>query len=286
MSVAKEISGQIRSIKNTGKITKAMEMISASKMRKAEDRMKTSRPYAKYLDEVASHLARSHSEYHHPYLDQREVKSVGLVIISSDRGLCGGFNINLFKLVLKQIQDFQAQGVGVELCLVGSKAESFFRRMNVPIVASVAHLGDTPDVQALIGVVKVMLDHFEARKIDVLSIAFNDFINTMKQQPHIKQLLPLVPSEDKGLTHYWDYIYEPDAHDLIEKLLIRYIEAEVYQAVLENNASEQAARMVAMKNASDNAADIIKELQLVFNKARQAAITKELSEIVGGADAV
>ncbi len=286
MSAAKEIRSKIHSIKNTQKITRAMEMISASKMRKAQDRMLVSRPYAERIDNVISHIAKSHSEYHHPFLQTREVKRVGFIIVSSDRGLCGGFNANLFKAAIKSIQDYQAKGIEVDLCLIGAKAENFFKRVKANIVASVTHLGDKPSAKDLIGVIKVMLDAYDAMHIDSLFVVFNQFINTMKQQPEIKQLLPLVPTTNEKMEHYWDYIYEPDAVEILDKLLTRYIEAEVYQAVIENIASEQAARMVAMKNASDNAGSIISELQLIYNKARQAAITKELSEIVAGAEAV
>lgn len=286
MSAAKEIRSKIHSIKNTQKITRAMEMISASKMRKAQDRMLISRPYAARIENVIGHIARSHSEYHHPFLQKREVKRVGFIIVSSDRGLCGGFNANLFKAAIKSIQEYQAKGIDVDLCLIGAKAENFFKRVKANIVASITHIGDKPSTKDLIGVIKVMLDAYNAEQIDSLFVVFNKFINTMKQQPEIKQLLPLVPTEDKKMEHYWDYIYEPDAVEILDKLLVRYIEAEVYQAVIENIASEQAARMVAMKNASDNAGSIISELQLIYNKARQAAITKELSEIVAGAEAV
>lgn len=286
MAGAKEIRSKIGSIKNTQKITRAMEMISASKMRKAQERMLVSRPYAARIDNVISHIARSHSEYHHSFLQHREVKRVGFIIVSSDRGLCGGFNANLFKSAIKAIQEYQAQGIEVDLCLIGAKAEAFFKRVKANIVASVTHIGDKPSVKDLIGVIKVMLDAYNAEQIDSLFVVFNQFINTMKQQPEIKQLLPLVPTTDKKLEHYWDYIYEPDAVEILDRLLVRYIEAQVYQAVIENIASEQAARMVAMKNASDNAGSIISELQLIYNKARQAAITKELSEIVAGAEAV
>lgn len=286
MAGAKEIRTKIQSIKNTQKITRAMEMVAASKMRKAQDRMVTSRPYASKINTVISHLARGHSEYRHPYLEEREVKRVGYIVVSTDRGLCGGLNTNLFKTTVKAMREHADQGIGIDLCLIGRKAEGFFKRYGGNVLASATQLGDAPQIQDLIGIVKVMLDAFDAGQVDAIYIAYNDFVNTMAQTPTVEQLLPLPASEDKELAHYWDYIYEPDAKELLDQLLTRYIESQVYQAVVENIACEQAARMVAMKSASDNAGDLINEFQLAYNKARQAAITQEIAEIVSGAAAV
>lgn len=287
MAGAKEIRSKIKSIRNTQKITKAMEMVAASKMRKAQDRMQASRPYADKIRNVIQHLAHAHPEYRHPYLIEREVKRVGLIIVSSDRGLCGGLNINLFKNVVLQMRQWHQQGIEVELCTIGAKSMAFFKRFGGNIVAQASHLGDAPHVQQLIGIVKVMLDAYDEGKIDQLYVSYNHFVNTMSQKPRIEQLLPVTaPAEEEAKKHYWDYIYEPDAREVLNELLTRYIESLVYQAVVENLASEQAARMVAMKSASDNAGNLIDELQLAYNKARQAAITQEISEIVGGAAAV
>lgn len=287
MAVAKEIHTKIRSIKSTQKITRAMEMVAASKVRKAQARMARAKPYAKKMVEVISHLARGHAEYQHPYMQTRELKSIGIIIISSDRGLCGGLNTNLFKTALRDIKDWADQGIDINLCLIGTKAESFFKRIGGKVLANVNHLGDSPSLTDLVGSVKVMLDAYLTNKIDALYIYSNEFVNTMSQKPHAQQLLPLIPSTDKKLQHYWDYIYEPDnAKILLDRLLTRYIESQVYRAVIENMASEQAARMVAMKNATDNAADLINELELAYHKVRQTAITRELSEIVAGAAAV
>lgn len=286
MAGAKEIRTKIRSVKNTQKITRAMEMVAASKMRKAQERMFVSRPYSVRIRSVIGHLAKSHPEYHHMYLQKREVKRVGYIVISSDRGLCGGLNINLFKSLVADMQKWRDQGVAVNLCLVGNKAAAFFKRFGASIVGQTAHLGDSPTVTDLIGIVKVMLDAYASSEVDSVFLAYNEFVNTMVQKPQIEQLLPIVASEEKTLDHYWDYIYEPDARELLELLLKRYIESQVYQGAVENNACEQAARMVAMKNASENAGDVINELQLAYNKARQASITQELAEIVAGAAAV
>lgn len=286
MAGAKEIRSKIASIKKTQKITRAMEMVAASKMRKTQDRMQKSRPYAQKIHQVITHLALSHSEYRHPYLTEREVKRVGLIVISTDRGLCGGLNTNLFKETIKFIRDQQQKGIEVDLCLIGRKAEAFFKRTGGNIVAYASNLGDTPSVSDLIGVVKVMLDAFDGNKIDALHLAYNEFVNTMSQKPQIEQVLPLPKAEDEQMSHHWDYIYEPDAKELLDQLLTRFIELQAYQAVVENIACEQAAKMVAMKSASDNAGELIKEFQLAYNKARQASITQELSEIVGGAAAL
>jgi F-type H+-transporting ATPase subunit gamma len=287
MPGTKEIRGKIASIKNTQKITKAMEMVAASKMRRAQDRMRASRPYAEKIRNVIGHLNEANPDYRHPFLLERpEVKSVGIILISTDRGLAGGLNVNLFKTVLLMIREWQGKGADVKLCLIGSKGLAFFRRLATPILANVTGLGDRPHVRDLIGTVKVMLDAYRDGAIDRLFLVNAQFVNTMTQKPNVLQLLP-VPTLDVGdLPEHWDYIYEPDARDILDGLLMRYIESQVYQGAVENVASEMAARMVAMKSASDNAGKLIGELQLVYNKARQAAITKELSEIVGGAAAV
>ncbi|HKJ08723.1 MAG TPA: F0F1 ATP synthase subunit gamma [Gammaproteobacteria bacterium] len=288
MAGAKEIRTKIKSIQNTQKITKAMEMVAASKMRKAQDRMLASRPYAEKMRNVVNHLAHAHPEYEHPYLVQREVRRVGLIIISSDRGLCGGLNINLFKQAVAAMKRWRDANVDVDISIVGQKAAAFFKRLGGNLVAQTTHLGDAPGINDLIGGVRVMLDAFDEGRIDELHLAYNDFINTMTQRPQVDKLLPVEPGENpiKDLAHHWDYLYEPDSRPVMDTLMQRYIESLVYQGVVENIASEQAARMVAMKAASDNAGNLIDELQLVYNKARQAAITQEISEIVGGAAAV
>lgn len=284
---AKEIRTKIKSIKSTRKITKAMQLVSASKMRRAQQRMQKSRPYAQRILRVTHHLARSHSEYRHSYMQAREVKRVGLIIVSTDRGLCGGLNINLFKKIIDQLQQWQRKNIAVDICCIGQKSIAFFNKFNANIVAQAAHLGDAPSLMSLIGVVKVMLEGYADKKVDEVHIAYNEFINTMKQQPTLQPLLPIQAAvDDTQLEYYWDYIYEPDAKEIIDALLTRYIESEVYQAVVENSACEQAARMVAMKSATDNAGQLIDDLSLMYNKARQAAITQELSEIVSGAQAV
>ena len=263
-----------------------MEMVAASKMRKAQDRMAASRPYADKMLSVIKHLAFAHSEYKHSYLEERDVKRVGFIVISSDRGLCGGLNNNMFKAALASMQEWQAKNIDIDLCTIGSKATSFFKRIS-ELKASATHLGDSPGVTDIIGTVKVMLDAYDNGEIDRLYVVYNRFVNTMTQEPTVLQMLPVMQSEeDKELVHHWDYIYEPDAKVVLDGLLIRYIESQVYQGVVENVTCEMAARMVAMKAASDNAGDLIGDLQLVYNKARQAAITQELSEIVAGASAV
>ncbi|MGA7799601.1 MAG: F0F1 ATP synthase subunit gamma [Gammaproteobacteria bacterium] len=288
MAGAKEIRTKIKSIRNTQKITKAMEMVAASKMRKAQDRMLASRPYAEKMRNVVAHLAHAHPEYQHPYLVQREVRRVGLIVISSDRGLCGGLNINLFKQAVAAMKGWRDANVEVDISIVGQKAAAFFKRLGGNLVAQTTHLGDAPGINELIGGVRVMLDAFDEGRIDELHLVYNDFVNTMTQQPRVDKLLPVEAGENtiKDLTHHWDYLYEPDSRPVMDALLQRYIESLVYQGVVENIASEQAARMVAMKAATDNAGTLIDELQLVYNKARQAAITQEISEIVGGAAAV
>jgi F-type H+-transporting ATPase subunit gamma len=286
MSVGREIRTKIASIKNTQKITKAMELVAASKMRKAQTRMSTTRPYSEKMRQTISHIANSHSEYRHPYLiEHAEKKRVGFIVISSDRGLCGGLNVGSFKNSLKAMQEWEQKGVGIDLCLIGRKAESFFKRFGGDVVATASHLGDAPRVADLIGIVKVMLDAYKDNKLDALYVTYNKFVNSMTQEPVVEQLLPLEPAETED-AGYWDYIYEPDARELLDVLLVRYIETQVFQAVIENIASEQAARMVAMKSATDNAGELINDLQRIYNKARQAAITQEIAEITAGAEAV
>ncbi len=287
MPGTKEIRTKIASIKGTQKITKAMEMVAASKMRKAQERMRASRPYAERIRRVMGHLRLANPDFKHPYLIERTVKSVGFIVVSTDRGLCGGLNANLFKVVLIAMREFQQQGVTVNLSLIGSKAVQFFRRItNVNTLGTVTHLGDKPHVADLIGNVKVMLDMYKEGKLDRLFVVNNVFVNSMTQKPTITQLLPVVTEDADKLQKMWDYIYEPSAAELLDGVLMRYIESQVYQGAVENVACEMAARMVAMKSATDNAGNLISELQLIYNKARQAAITKELSEIVGGAAAV
>jgi F-type H+-transporting ATPase subunit gamma len=263
-----------------------MQMVAASKMRRAQERMQATRPYAEKIQNVISHLARAHHEYHHPFLAEREPRRVGVIIVSTDRGLCGGLNINLFKQVITTMKHWHTDGIEIDLTLIGSKSNAFFKRLGGNVVATAVGLGDAPSIMELIGTVKVMLDAYAETRIDRLYVAGNTFINTMSQQPVMKQLIPLQGSEDKELESHWDYIYEPDSKPVMDALMIRYIESLVYQAVVENLACEQAARMVAMRSATDNAGNLIEELQLVYNKARQAAITQEISEIVGGAAAV
>ncbi|MCL2899021.1 F0F1 ATP synthase subunit gamma [Brenneria tiliae] len=287
MAGAKEIRSKIASVQNTQKITKAMEMVAASKMRKSQERMAASRPYAKTIRNVIGHLALGNLEYKHPYLEERDVKRVGYLVVSTDRGLCGGLNINLFKKLLGEMKSWNEKGVDVDLALIGSKAVSFFNSVGGNIVAQVTGMGDNPSVSELIGPVKVMLQAYDEGRLDKLYIVCNRFINTMSQEPLVAQLLPLPPADDGELKKKsWDYLYEPDPKSLLDTLLRRYVESQVYQGVVENLASEQAARMVAMKAATDNGGSLIKELQLVYNKARQASITQELTEIVGGASAV
>jgi len=287
MAGAKEIRTQIKSIGNTQKITKAMQMVAASKMRKAQDRMRASRPYAEKIRSVVSHMGTAHPEYKHPYLIQREARRVGLIVISTDRGLCGGLNTNLFKAAIAEMKEWKGQNLEIDIAVIGTKAMGFFKRLGGNVVSENSHLGDSPKVEELIGSVKVMLDAFDEGQIDRLYLANNVFVNTMTQQPNIDQLLPVSGDEkDEKLRHHWDYIYEPDAKEVMDGLLMRYIESLVYQGLVENIACEMAARMVAMKAATDNAGTLIDELQLVYNKARQAAITQELSEIVSGAAAV
>ena len=287
MAGAKEIRGKIASIKNTRKITKALEMVAASKIRKAQDRMRAARPYAEKIRKIIGHLRQVNLDYKHPFTLERPVKSIGIVVISTDRGLCGSLNLNLFKATLSAVREAQDKGSKVYLCVIGSKALQFFRRLQgVEIAASVTHLGDRPHVKDLIGTTKVMLDFYRDTKVDQLLLAHNVFVNTMTQKAVVSQLLPLQTLDKDELQERWDYIYEPDAIEILDGILMRYIEAQIFQGAVENVACEMAARMVAMKSATDNAGSLIEELQLIYNKARQAAITKELSEIVGGAAAV
>jgi F-type H+-transporting ATPase subunit gamma len=286
MAGAKEIRVKIASIKNTQKITKAMEMVAASKMRRAQDRMRAARPYAQKMRVVIGHLNQANPDYRHPFLVERPVKAVGFIVISTDRGLCGSLNVNLFKATLASIREWQQQGASVSLCLIGAKGLQFFRRLGLPILAQVTHLGDWPHVKDLIGTVKVMLDAYSEGKIDRLFMMNSTFVNTMTQKPTATQLLPVETLDKKDLQEHWDYIYEPGAAEILPDVLMRYIESQVYRGAVENVACEMAARMVAMKSATDNAGKLIDEMQLIYNKARQAAITKELSEIVGGAAAV
>jgi F-type H+-transporting ATPase subunit gamma len=288
MAGTKEIRLKIKSVQNTRKITKAMEMVAASKMRKAQERMRAARPYAEKVRHLAANLSQANSEYKHPFLEKRQdVRRAGLIVVSTDKGLCGGLNTNVLRIALNQIKDWDAAKVDIRVTAIGGKALGFMQRLGAKITSHVAGLGDTPHLEKLIGPVKVMLDAFQNGELDAVYLTYTRFVNTMKQDPVIEQLLPLTGErlETSG-SHAWDYLYEPDAQTVIDDLLVRYVEALVYQAVAENMASEQSARMVAMKAASDNAKNVIDELQLVYNKTRQAAITKELSEIVGGAAAV
>ena len=286
MAGAKEIRTKIKSVQNTQKITRAMEMVAASKMRRAMERMQAARPYAERMRQVIAHLAHANSEYKHPFLTSREVKRVGFIVISTDRGLCGGLNVNVFRRLFVEMERWHEQNIAMDFCAIGNKVTGFLKRINANVVAQAGNLGDVPSVNDLIGLVKVLLDSYSAQGLDRVYLVYNDFINSMTQRPHIEQILPLHSDADETLTGYWDYIYEPDAKVVLDHILTRYIESLVYQAVVENGASEQAARMVAMKSASDNAGELIDELNLAYNKARQAAITQELSEIVGGAAAL
>ena len=287
MAVGKEIRTKIGSIKNTQKITRAMEMVAASKMRKTKDRMQATRPYSKKIGRIIKHLAQANPEYKHTYLIARDVKRVGIIVVSSDRGLCGGLNSNLFRKTLTHLVAWDNADIEVDVCTIGTKASGFFSNLKVNLVGQVIKLGDAPHLNDIVGVIKIMLDAYEAGRIDQLYVVSNEFVNTMTQRPTVEQLLPVVACElDEKLSGHWDYIYEPDAKEVLDHLLNRFIESKVYQGLVENNACEQAARMVAMKSASDNAGNLISELQLIYNKARQAAITQEISEIVAGAAAV
>ena len=287
MAGAREIRTKIKSVANTRKVTRALEMVSASKIRKAQELMRASRPYARAMRQVIGHIAHATAEYKHPFMITREnVKRVGYLVVSTDRGLCGGLNANLFRRILGEIREWQDKGIEVDVVCIGSKAGAFFKRLKVNLVGSVTHLGEKPQIGHLIGVIKVMLDAYTAGRVDRLNLAYNDFVNTMTQKATVNQLLPLPPADQFASAHNWDYLYEPDPETVMEHVLTRYVESLVYQATLENLASEHAARMVAMKSASDNATKAIDSLTLVYNKARQSAITQEISEIVGGAAAV
>ncbi|MFW6092361.1 MAG: F0F1 ATP synthase subunit gamma [Pseudomonadota bacterium] len=286
MAVGKDIKKKIGSVSSTQKITSAMEMVAVSRLRRSQERMREGKPYAEKIRAVIGHLANANPEYRHMYMEAREVKRIGYIVVSTDRGLCGGLNANLFRTLLRDMADWQAQGIEADLGLIGNKGNQFFRAVGGNITASITGVGDVPTVSELIGGIKVMLDAYEEGRIDRLYIASNDFINTMTQQPVIRQLLPLDPADQAEYAHRWDYLYEPDARELIEALVTRFVESQVYQAVVENAACEQAAKMIAMKNASENAEKIIDELTLIYNNARQAAITQEIAEIVGGAAAV
>ncbi len=287
MAGAKEIRTKIKSVQNTQKITKAMEMVAASKMRKAQERMRASRPYAEKMRDVLSHLAQAHCEYKHPYLQDRDdVKRVGYIVVSTDRGLCGGLNTNMFKKAVSDMSEWHDKNVEIDICAIGKKATTFFARFQGNIVSKASDLGDQPSHEALIGTVKVMLDAYNEGKIDRLFLVSNNFENTMTQTPVVQQLIPATGEIDRELEHHWDYMYEPDTKPIIDALMMRFIESQVYKGVVENIACEMSARMIAMKSATDNASDIIKELQTIYNKARQASITQEISEIVAGAAAV
>ncbi|MGB3067323.1 MAG: F0F1 ATP synthase subunit gamma [Ottowia sp.] len=292
MAVGKEIRGKIKSVENTKKITKAMEMVAASKMRKAQDRMRAARPYAEKVRNIAAHLGEANPEYVHPFMKVNDAKKAGVIVVTTDKGLCGGMNTNVLRAVTSKLRDLQGAGVATEAVAIGNKGLGFMTRIGARVVAQVTQLGDTPHLEKLIGPVKTLLDQYEKGELNAVYIAYTRFINTMKQESVIEQLLPLSngkmqeETRASGTQHDWDYIYEPDAQSVIDDLLVRYVESLVYQAVAENMASEQSARMVAMKAATDNAGNVINELKLVYNKTRQAAITKELSEIVAGAAAV
>ena len=287
MAGGKEITTKIRSIENTRKVTSALEMVSASKIRKSQALMNATRPYARMMRRVMGHMSKANPEYRHPFtIEREEIKKVGYIIVSTDRGLCGGLNTNLFKLVLNDIGQWQGKGAQISLVTLGKKASAFFKNLKVEIAAHASGLGEKPQIEDLIGSIKVMLDAYREGTLDRLYIVYNDFVNTMTQKPTMERLLPLPATDDEEIRDIWDYIYEPDAESLLDTVLVRYIESLVYQSVLENLASEHAARMIAMKNATDNAGELIDDLTLIFNKARQAAITQEISEIVGGAAAV
>lgn len=286
MAGAKEIRTKIKSVKNTQKITRAMEKVAMSKMRKAQDRMSAARPYAEKIRRTLGHLAQANLEYRHPYTVEREVKRVAFLIVSSDRGLAGGLNMNVFRATIRSMREWQEKGVQVDLALVGNKAVSFFKRIGGRVLGTVTHLGDRPQMEQLLGTIKILSDAYRNGEVDRVYLVSNSFVNTMTQKPATRQIVPIEPVKDEGLLSHWDYIYEPSSNELLDTVLQRYVESQVYQAVIENMACEMAARMVAMKSASDNAGKIIGALQLAYNKARQANITKELSEIVGGAAAV
>ena len=286
MAVGKELRTKINSVKNTQKITRAMEMVAASKLRKTQNRMAASRPYADRIRTVIGHLSEANPDYRHPFLETRDVKRVGYIIITTDRGLCGSLNVNMFRALLNDMREWQDKGVEIDICIIGAKGIAFFRRLKANVVAATSHLGDSPTVADLVGTITAMTDAYEAGTIDRLFLVHNVFVNTMSQAPDIKTLIPVEAADSADLQDHWDYIYEPDAVDLLDNVLNRYIESQVYRAAVENVACEMASKMVAMKSATESAGDFIDELQLVYNKARQAAITQEISEIVSGAAAV
>ncbi|MEZ5496278.1 MAG: F0F1 ATP synthase subunit gamma [Gammaproteobacteria bacterium] len=286
MAVGSEIVTKIKSVQSTKKVTSALEMVSASKIKRAKDQMMEARPYATQMKKIIGHMAHASPEYRHPFMKEREVKRIGYIIISTDRGLCGGLNTNLFKKTVADMKQWKDKGVDIDAVTIGNKASTFFKSVDVSLKASISSLGDNPELTKLVGVVKVMLDLFTEEKIDRINLVFNDFVNSIVQKPTVQQLLPLEATDDDGVKNNFDYLYEPEAQDVLEFVLGRYVESLVFQGILENLASEHAARMIAMKNATDNASELIKDLRLVYNKARQAAITQEISEIVGGAAAV
>ncbi len=286
MAVGKEIRKKIGSVENTQKITSAMQMVAASKMRRTQERMREGKPYSEKIRQVIGHLANANPEYRHVFMTEREVRRIGYIVVSTDKGLCGGLNVNLFRGLVRDMATWHAKGIESELALIGNKAAAFFRSVGGNVTAAVSHVGESPVLSELIGSIKVMFDAYEQGRIDRLYIAANDFVSTMTQTPRMRQLLPLDPDTDEHLKRRWDYLYEPEARQLIDGLVMRYVESQVYQAVVENSACEQAAKMIAMKNATENAEKLIDELRLIYNNARQAAITQEIAEIVGGAAAV
>ena len=286
MAVGREIKKKIGSVENTQKITSAMQMVAASKMRRTQERMRQGKPYSEKIRSVIGHLANSNPEYRHTYMVPRDIKRIGYIVVSSDKGLCGGLNVNLFRTLVRDMAQWHNQGIESDLGVIGNKASRFFRSIGGNVLAELTDVGEAPSLSSLIGGIKVMLDAYENAQIDRLFIISNEFVNTMTQSPVIRQLLPLEPEQGESSEHRWDYIYEPDARQLIEGLVTRFIESQVYQAVIENGACEQAAKMIAMKNATENAEKLIEELTLIYNNARQAAITQEIAEIVGGAAAV
>jgi F-type H+-transporting ATPase subunit gamma len=286
MASGKEIRTKIASVKNTQKITRAMQMVAASKLRRTQQRMEASRPYAERIRTVIGHLSEANPDYRHPFLDSRDVKRVGYIVVSTDRGLCGSLNVNMFRAILNDMRRWQDQGVEADLCLIGAKGMQYFRRLRINIVAATSHLGESPKVADLIGAIATMTEAYKTGTVDRVFLVHNDYVNTMSQSPQIKTLLPVEPVDKDSLQAHWDYIYEPDANDLLDNVLTRYIESQVYRGTVENVACEMAAKMVAMKSATENAGKFIEQLQLAYNKARQAAITQEIAEIVGGAAAV
>ena len=286
MAVGKDIRKKIGSVENTQKITSAMQMVAASKMRRTQEKMREGKPYSEKIRQVIGHLANANPEYRHVFMTEREIQRIGYLVVSTDKGLCGGLNVNLFRALVRDMAEWDAKGIEADLALIGNKAAAFFRSVGGNVTAAVSNVGETPVLAELIGSIKIMFDAYEEARIDRLYIVSNDFVNTMTQRPQIRQLLPLDPEADEHLKRRWDYLYEPDARQLVDGLVMRFVESQVYQAVVENGACEQAAKMIAMKNATENAEQLIDELRLIYNNARQAAITQEIAEIVGGAAAV